>query len=222
MVRIFQMTGNEKVKQSSFRDCRPATLSLILKPNYFRRLLPLMQQGFLMKVPAGGSIKAVLCQHLGLSPDYLEGRIQTIFLDGKPVDDVDKAFVGDGATLALSAAMPGLVGATFRKGGFYAAMRAGITYSEGQKTVPGAECLVALKLFNLLASELGPLFLEKGIWVKKAVLIEFLKNQPADFWTGCQEARLDGEILDAVAVPNLKWAGDEGLVCLRVFLRLES
>ena len=33
-------------------------------------------------------------------------------LDGKPVDDIGSSFLHDGSTLALSAAMPGLVGAT--------------------------------------------------------------------------------------------------------------
>jgi len=45
----------------------------------------------------------------GLDEDYVTQRISTIFLDGKPVDDIDTLLVRDGAVLSLSAAMPGLV-----------------------------------------------------------------------------------------------------------------
>ena len=51
-------------------------------------------------------------------------------LDGKPVDDIGAALVQDGSTLALSAAMPGLVGATLRRGGAYSSFRSAITYHE--------------------------------------------------------------------------------------------
>jgi hypothetical protein len=56
----------------------------------------------------------VLCDQFQVETDYLENRIKTIFLDGKPVDDEDKAVLKNGSTLALSAAMPGLVDSTFR------------------------------------------------------------------------------------------------------------
>ncbi|MGA7578419.1 MAG: hypothetical protein ACLQUW_01255 [Desulfobaccales bacterium] len=96
-----------------------AALSLHVRPSTLPRFFPLCQQGFLVQVPGSGSIRTILCRHLGLAPDYLEGRIQTIFLNGKPVDEIDTAVVGQGDTLALSAAMPGLVGATMRRGGTF-------------------------------------------------------------------------------------------------------
>jgi hypothetical protein len=157
-------------------------LSLDLRQSNVPRFFPLLQQGFLVKVPGSGSIRTILCRHLGLSPDYLEGRIQTIFLNGKPVDDVDAALVGAGDTLALFAAMPGLVGVTVRRGGFFAGLRANISHREQVQAVQRTECLVGLELFNLLTTELGPFFLQKGIWIKGAVLELFLHHQPGDFW----------------------------------------
>jgi len=63
-------------------------------------------------VPArvGLSVKKVLCEQWGISPEYLDKRVKTIFLNGNAVDDIDKAILQDGSTLALSAAMPGLAG----------------------------------------------------------------------------------------------------------------
>jgi hypothetical protein len=193
-----------------------ATLALRLEPNILARFFPLCQQGFLVKVPASGTIKTILCRYLGLSPDYLTGRIQTIFLNGKPVDDVDAALVGAGDTLALSAAMPGLVGATMRRGGYFSGLRANISHHSQDPAVQGGECLVQLKLFNLVTEELGPLFLEQGIWIKGAVLELFLRHQPEDFWAGLLAADLNGAKLELQSLPGLSWPPGEALVQLRV------
>ena len=67
---------------------------------------------------------------LGLSPEYVDKRIQTLFLNGKAIDNPDTALLKEDSTLALSAAMPGLLGATLRKGSYYARMRNEISYQE--------------------------------------------------------------------------------------------
>jgi len=87
-------------------------LSLTLEPDKIHGFFPLLRQGFMVRARVGCSIKTMLCEQFGVSPEYMEDRIKTIFLDGKTVDDVDSAIIKDGSTLALSAAMPGLVGAT--------------------------------------------------------------------------------------------------------------
>lgn len=45
--------------------------------------------------------KIFLERQLQLDRQFIEDYIQTVFLDGKPVDDLDRAFVKDGCTLAL-------------------------------------------------------------------------------------------------------------------------
>jgi len=207
---------SERVIQDSAAADAAAILTLVKHPRNLPRLSPLFQQGFLVKVPGSGSIRTILCGHLGLGAEYLEGRIQTIFLNGKPVDDVDAAMVGGGDTLALSAAMPGLVGATMRRGGYLAGLRANISHRDQEQADHGGECLVKLKLFNLLTEELGPVFLEKGIWVEEAVLELFLHHQPKDFWAGFLAAYLNGEELDLQALPSMAWAQGGDLICLRV------
>ena len=93
-------------------------------PEFFQ----LLQQGIILRREVGCSVKSFLYHQLQLSCEFVEDKIQTIFLDGKPVDDLDAAYVKDGCSLALSAAMPGLVGATMRRGGYYASLRAQISH----------------------------------------------------------------------------------------------
>lgn len=169
----------------------------------------------MVKVQVGSNIKSLLCRQFGLSPEYLEKRIQTIFLDGKPVDDVDSAIVKQGSTLALSAAMPGLVGATLRRGGYYAQMRSQISYREDTGSQATHEGMIFLKLFNLLLKELGPSFLKRGILIKGKDLSDFFKRQPDDFWAGCKEARLDDEKIDLETLKEIIWADEYVFLHLR-------
>ena len=137
---------------------------------------------------------------------YLADRISTIFLNGKPLDDVASAVIKDGSTLALSAAMPGLVGATFRKAGCLAAFRGSITYTNrDDASVTCHDGFVTMKLFNLLISEMGPLFLERGIWVNGQVLREFLGMHQADVHTLFKEFKKDGIDIPPHRIADLAW-----------------
>lgn len=194
-----------------------ASLSLTLKIDDILCFFPLLQHGFIMKTQVGCSIKTLLCKHLGLNPEYVEDRIKTIFLDGKPVDDIGSAIVKDGSTLALSAAMPGLVGATLRKGGRYAPMRRQISHFKNAKPSTIREGVLILKLFNLLAKEQGPIFLKKGIWVKGKDLQDFLKRQSNCFWGRCKAAKVDGEKFDLEKLQKIEWKDKEVFLQIRTF-----
>ena len=191
-------------------------LCLCLEDDLIPRFFLLLQQGFMVKVQVGSSIKSLLCQQFGLSPEYVENRIQTIFLDGKPVDNVDSATVKQGSTVALSAALPGLVGATLRRGGYYAPMRSQISHREEASPEPHHEGMIFLKLFNMLLKELGPSFLKRGIWIKGKDLSDFFKRQPDDFWARCKGAKLDGEKIDLKTLKEINWADRH------VFLQVRS
>jgi hypothetical protein len=139
---------------------------------------PILQHGFRVNARVGCSINSMLCDQFGVETDYVMNRIQTIFLEGKPVDDAQTALLKDGATLALSAAMPGLVGATMRCGGYLGAFRGTITHnSADDDAVSCSDGMVTIKLFNLLVGELGPQFLKRGIWIPEKSFLDFLNRQ---------------------------------------------
>jgi hypothetical protein len=184
-------------------DGEAGTLTLSVKEERIACFFPLLQKGFVMGIPSGLSVRVLLRERFGLSDEYIETRIQTVFLDGRPVDDLDGAVVADGSTLAVSSALPGLLGATLRRGGYYAALRSGITYRGGEAPLPAAEGSILVKLFNLTVAELGPLFLERGIGVDRGELAEFLWGLPEDCRVGSEGLRgMTGRIrLRVVAVP---------------------
>ena len=168
-------------------------LCLVIDENQLHHLFLILQSGFFLKIQVGCSLKTFLMGEIGLSPEFIEERIQTIFLDGQVVDDLDSAIIKDGSSLALSSAMPGLVGAAMRRGGFYGALRSSITYREKGKPDMAHEGTVQIKLYNLLMKELGALFLMKGIYISSSDLAGFLSNQPETFWMGCKGILLDNE-----------------------------
>jgi hypothetical protein len=167
-------------------------LSINVSEDYLPKLAGLLAPSFSVRVGVGIDLKTFVCNELGVHEEYFEERIQTIFLDSKPVDDVATALVNDGSVLALSAAMPGLVGATFRKGGQYSWMRRSISHQGNHKQDQTAAGWVTVKLFNMVLKELGPGFLKRGIWVDGSRAQEFVKNQPQAFRSHIQALPLDG------------------------------
>lgn len=172
-------------------DNKVLTLDLNIDAQVLSRIFHILQKGFMVKARVGCSIDEFLCRQQKLSPEYIARRISTIFLDGQPVDDIDAAQIEDGCTIALSGAMPGLVGAVMRRGSPYASFRHSITYSKDNNKSQQKEGMVRLKLFNIIMNELGPRFLENGIFLNPADLTELLANQPDEFRKGCKEIMLD-------------------------------
>lgn len=167
-------------------------LDLSIPLGQIGEFFPVLQQGFTIFAPVGCSLKSLLCEELGLDQAYVTERITTIFLSGKAIDNLESSIVCEGATVALSAAMPGLVGATMRRGGYYAAMRGAITYRAGEGDAESGFGAVRIKLFNLLLTELGPGFLQRGIFLPGTMLQAFLANRGEAFWEACGDIRLNG------------------------------
>lgn len=175
-----------------FKNNTVIKISLTVTPDRLSFFSPLLGQGFTLTIRTGISVRDLLCLQIGVSDDYLDQRIQTIFLDGKVVDNVDTAVIRQGSTLALSAAMPGLAGATLRRGGAYAAMRSQISHKNNTVDDSAENGTVMLKLFNLVALELGPMFLKQGIWIDGKNLKNFFERVPDFFWDGCLNAEING------------------------------
>jgi hypothetical protein len=191
------------------QNTKPQHLNLVVKANLIPRFLNLIEHGFKLKIKAGLSIRELFCDHLGISDDYFDNRIQTLFLDGKPVDNVDTTRVYDGARIALSAAMPGLVGATFRKGGRYASFRGTISYSEAKNASVRGQGEITLKFFNMIAKELGPAFLQKGIIIEEKRFQDFALRNSEDLKADCNSVHLNDAEIDAAKLKEMKWEDQE-------------
>ena len=94
-------------------------------------------------------------------------------------------------------------------------MRSTISYREETGTEGPQKGMVSLKLFNILLKEIGPPFLEKGIWVHGKDLQNFIEGNLDDFSTGCKKAILDGKEVNLKTLPEMKWADKDVFLLLR-------
>ncbi len=150
---------------------------IIIKPENISELSPVFQKGIYIKVRTGCSLKILLCDILEIPQDYVLNRISTIFLDGKPVDQLDSAIIRDHSVLSLSAAMPGLVGAVMRRGGTLASFRDSISYRQKNNEIDSSEGIITVKLFNIMIAELAGYFLRKGFFVKSSDIEDIFPDQ---------------------------------------------
>lgn len=180
-----------------------SSLTLTVQPFLVSRFFRILQRGFTLRTRLGRSVAEVLCSELALSEEFLDTKVQTLFLNGKAIDDPHTAMVSDGAVIALSSAMPGLVGATLRRGSTYAAMRSQITYDRTESSLSRAEGTITIKLYNLLLDELGKTVLENGITIGRDLLADFLKDREEDFRTGCLSAVFDGAPVEPARVAHI-------------------
>lgn len=169
--------------------------------------LPLLNKGVEVCITTGTTIREFLCNQIGLTPDYLENRIQTVFVDGKAVDDFADTRLRPGSVLALSGAMPGLAGATLRRGGFYGGMRGEISHSEAAAAGACGQGRVTVKLFNLILKEAGPLFLKHGVRMDGGDFDHRLRSAPDRWMLGCRSVTVDGHPIDPATLPDMDWHG---------------
>jgi hypothetical protein len=170
------------VKQA-YLDQSPAsglrqTFQLQLPQDQLNIFFPLFQKGVTVPAIVGCTLKNLLVDQLAIPADYVTERVTTIFFDNSPVDDLDRTIIHDGSRVTLSAAMPGLVGATMRRGSFYAALRQGISHGADSGKKTDASGTVRLKLFNLLLAELVPTVLARGVILEQDELHELLRSLP--------------------------------------------
>lgn len=180
-----------------------AAITFIASQQALKEFSQIMQRGFSIRIKTGRPLEEVLVEQLGIEKRYVEKRLSTIFLDGRPVDDLHTAIVHDGSTLSLSATMPGLAGASMRRKGVYASLRSAIAYREEEGTDTGREGSIEVKLFNLVMTDLGPHFFQRGIYLQSDTLAEFLASLPVDLRTGCRLILLGDRPVPADAVAGI-------------------
>ena len=183
--------------------------NFIMKPseNIIPRLCPLLQRGCHVRVQTGCTLRELLCGDFGISPDYIKHDIKVIFIDYSPVDNLDTAIIKDGTILALSAAMPGLVGAAMRRDGL-SWMRADITYQDDGSEQVQHEGVIQVKLFNQVMADLGESFLRRGLYAKSSSLTHFLGKFTDNFWQECGEITRNGEAITKGNLLDSLGAGD--------------
>ena len=174
----------------------------------------LFQKGVTVDAQTGCSVQAFLCDQLGLSREYVEARIQTIMLNGKIVDDPKTAAIQSGGVLSLSAAIPGLLGATLRTGSYYAAMRSQISWKGGAPTSGGGQGTFVIKLFNILINEVGTRLLRRGVWVQAADLASLMIEQRE--WLHANGAKIFVDDSDADLERLSQTAWGSGSVFFRI------
>ncbi|WP_028578991.1 hypothetical protein [Desulfogranum japonicum] len=120
----------------------------------------LLQYGILLSVEKPVPVMRLLLDLPGINEKYLQDEVQTIFVDGVAADDLQQD-LSTGQTLALSAAMPGLAGAIFRREGMHGSLRSRpVKEKKHQVETDG---YVTLKLFNSVASDLVEPLLQSGV-----------------------------------------------------------
>lgn len=158
------------------RECKTdpvPTISLLVRADALDKFTTLLQSGLFLSVKQGENIDGLLTSLPGFSEKYIKERVQTIFVDGLPADDLAQQFSGQETVLAISAAMPGLAGAIFRKGGMHASLRT-TTEKKKHSAAPDSMLTVRLKLFNIIAKERGVTLLAGGCLMQSASVEKFL------------------------------------------------
>lgn len=190
-------------------------LRLHFQKNLIAAFSPLLQQGFYIEITAG-NIQDRLCHICDMDPGDMRGLVQTVFLNGKPVDDMEKTTIQNGDCLALSAAMPGLVGATMRSGGVLAGFRRTITHRPPQSQSDTQNGIMTVKLFNLLIREMGPRFLRQGILLEMEDFRDLLLSLSEADWNDCESAVLNDQSIRPDTLANMVWPEGRGCMHLRV------
>jgi hypothetical protein len=158
------------------------------------RYTAIFQTGVTLVTPGTVSIGVFLDKLPGFTMDYINNRVQTIFLNGSAMDDLETPLIGTHPVLALSAAMPGLAGAIFRRNSMHAALRS----ANVQHPMPSGQpktIAVTLKLFNMIAAEKGADILAQGVGFTGAQLTDFFADHPT-LVTSITHAFLTGQALD--------------------------
>jgi len=99
------------------------------------------------------------------------------------------------------------------------ALRSGISHQGGAAVDDTHQVgTVTIKLFNLLVGELGPVFLNAGIWINNQDVASLLKDRRDTFLSSVKHAERDGRKIAPEALAALNWADAPERVLLRVLV----
>ena len=155
---------------------KPDKLIMRVSENGIGDFINLLQSGVEVEATTKDSVLDTIERLEGFSTEYIEEEVQTIFLDGTPVDDITVPLSAENKVIALSAAMPGLSGAIYRRNSIHASLRS-VQQSARNSDERGVPVKLSLKLFNAIARDRGPGILRQGFTLKGSKLISFLNSR---------------------------------------------
>jgi len=179
-------------------ECEPQqmqAIELIVKTATLPRFTTLLQSGIYVDLDQGTSIGEFLFALPGFSEEYVNKSVQTIFLNGLPADNLQQQLFGKDAVIAISAAMPGLAGAIFRKDGVHASLRTTTAAELSSQDAPDTPISIRLKLFNMIAMDRGEELLANACIITAKSLSAFLNYRPP-LYGAIQKTILNGETID--------------------------
>lgn len=198
------------------KENSPINLEITIDKSNLDSFWAILSSGIHTRVNRGDTVFDFLMNTIGPNEQFIEENIQTIFLNNKVVDDIKKAQLNPDAVLALSAAMPGLVGATLRTSGPLKAFRDEISY-HNKEIKPQTEqqsFIITIKLFNLVTKQIGDLFLKNGIILSGMELKEYILNENVDFWDECITIKINNETVKPNKIKKYNWKDQ------KIFLRV--
>ncbi|MBM9617018.1 hypothetical protein JWJ90_22420 [Desulfobulbus rhabdoformis] len=145
-------------------------LELEVSPDMLTGFASLLQHGVLFPIERPIPLLSFLVTLPGFTAEYIEENVQTIFINGVAADSLQQEMV-DGTTVALSAAMPGLAGAIFRRQGVHGSLRSKQLSEVTHSTTEGGH--LTLKFFNSIALDRVEDLLAGGIQISGKALGNF-------------------------------------------------
>ena len=153
-------------------------VTLYISEGSIDKFVYMLQLGILLPATTDEMLGPFLLKLPDFTTDYIADEVQTIFLDGTAIDDLETVLDGEHPVVAISAAMPGLSGAIYRRNSIHAALRTTTakTADARESSLPQPNC-VTLKLFNGIAQEKGAQLLREGVTIKSSHVLDFLDTR---------------------------------------------
>jgi hypothetical protein len=170
-------------------------LELLVPADTAKQYTTFLQTGILEERNSPITVGEFLASLPGFTTQYIGERIETIFLNGQPVDDLGTLIYGTSPVLAISAVMPGLAGAIFRKNSFHAALRTTTPDSLTDRLPNTKKIIIRLKFFNIIAAEKGETILHNGCFMSSESILKFI-NYRCHLFSHFLSLRYNDKLID--------------------------
>lgn len=174
----------------------PPFLTVTISPEKVKAFASLLQHGILYPVAQPVLLGEFLLSLPGFSKQYLEENVQTIFINGTAADSFH-ALLRAGNVVALSAAMPGLAGAIFRRQGLHGSLRTQVMHSQLDTTKE--QGYIKVKYFNQIAIDRVAELLGAGALIEARSFQDFARRR-GDLFQAPVQLRLAHAVIDYTAM----------------------